>query len=158
MSEIHPAKQTSVAIQAIDASQTQLTHEHSVSLHRLRVAGINCLNSNDILSCWVDLRHLLESRNEEGYIRLWKIIIKEIGLNVSPDSSCHSSETGWFRLCFAHISDQTVQDSLNRIQRFMRRRSNQRYDEGGASQKKRLHADDDNEKFYWESIQVEVCG
>jgi 1-aminocyclopropane-1-carboxylate synthase len=40
-------------------------------------------------------------------------------LNVSPGSSCHCSEPGWFKFCFANMNDQTVQESLNRIQLFM---------------------------------------
>jgi 1-aminocyclopropane-1-carboxylate synthase len=116
----------------------------------LRDSGINCLNSNAGLFCWVDLRHLLRSHNEEGEIRLWKIILKEIGLNVSPGSSCHCSEPGWFRFCFANMTDQTVQESLNRIRRFLDcRRSNERYNEGVTNQKKQLQADDVNEKFHF---------
>ena len=98
----------------------------------------------------MDLRHLLRSHNEEGEIRLWKIILKEIGLNVSPGSSCHCSEPGWFRFCFANMTDQTVQESLNRIRRFLDcRRSNERYNEGVTNQKKQLQADDVNEKFHF---------
>eukprot|EP00253_Pinus_taeda_P033438 PITA_33438 len=109
----------------------RLQKRHEMFVSGLRVAGINCLNGNAGLFCWVDLRHLLQSRNEEGEIRLWKIILKEIGLNVSPGSACHCSEPGWFKFCFANMNDQTVQESLNRIQLFMeRQKSNQRNDRG----------------------------
>lgn len=94
----------------------------------LRVAGISCLKSNAGLFCWVDLRHLLQSPSQEGETRLWKIILKEIRLNVSPGSSCHCSEPGWFRFCFANMTNEIVQESLNRIQLFMQSWiSNQRY-------------------------------
>jgi 1-aminocyclopropane-1-carboxylate synthase len=97
----------------------RLRKRHEMFVSGLRVAGINCLNSNAGLFCWADLRHLLQSHDQEGEIRLWKIILKEIGLNVSPGSSCHCSEPGWFKFCFANMNDQTVQESLNRIQLFM---------------------------------------
>lgn len=97
----------------------RLRERHEMFVSGLRVAGINCLNSNTGLFCWVDLRHLLQFRNQEGEIILWKIILKEIGLNVSAGSSCHCGEPGWFRFCFANINDQTVQESLNRIHLFV---------------------------------------
>lgn len=105
----------------------RLRERHEMFVSGLRVAGINCLNSNAGLFCWVDLTHLLKSRNQEGEIMLWKIILKEIGLNVSAGSSCHCSEPGWFRFCFANMNDQTIQESLNRIQHFVEgKTSNQR--------------------------------
>jgi len=113
-----------------------LRKRHQMFLCGVRVAGINCLNSNDGFFCWVDLRHLLQSRNQEGAIRLWKIILKEFGSNVSPGSSWHCSDPGWFSFCFSYMSDQTVQESLNQIQLFMeRRRSNPIYDKERACQK-----------------------
>nr|ABM60749.1 ACC synthase [Picea engelmannii x Picea glauca] len=126
----------------------RLQKRHEMFVSGLRLAGINCLNSNGALFCWVDLRHLLESHDQEGEVILWKIVLKEIGLNVSPGSSCHCSEFGWFRFCFANMTDQIVKESLNRIQLFMKsRRSNQLYDEGGAYQKKPLNADEASEEF-----------
>jgi len=113
-----------------------LRKRHQMFLCGVRVAGINCLNSNDGFFCWVDLRHLLQSRNQEGAIRLWKIILEEFGSNVSPGSSWHCSDPGWFSFCFSYMSDQTVQESLNQIQLFMeRRRSNPIYDKERACQK-----------------------
>jgi len=113
-----------------------LRKRHQMFLCGVRVAGISCLNSNDGLFCWVDLRHLLQSRNQEGAIRLWKIILEEFGSNVSPGSSWHCSDPGWFSFCFSYMSDQTVQESLNQIQLSMeRRRSNPIYDKERACQK-----------------------
>eukprot|EP00253_Pinus_taeda_P028019 PITA_28019 len=123
----------------------RLRKRHEMFVSGLRVAGINCLDSNAGLFCWVDLRHLLQSCSEEGEILLWKIILKKIGLNVSPGSSCHCSEPGWFRFCFANMTEHTVKESLNRIQRFMEsRRSNQLYDDGRAYAK---NTDESNENF-----------
>lgn len=112
----------------------RLRKRHEMFVSGLRVAGINCLSSSAGLFCWVDLRHLLQSRSQEGEIRLWKIILKEIGLNVSPGSSCHCSEPGWFRFCFANMTDDTVKESMTRIQRFMESSTSndELYDDGRA--------------------------
>jgi len=141
----------------LEENSKRLQKRHEMFISGLRVADINCLNSHGGLFCWVDLRHLLQSCNQEGEIRLWKIILKEIGLNVSPGSSCHCSEPGWFRFCFANMTDQTVEESLNRIRLFTeKRRSNHLYDQGEAYRKTRLHADDLN--FTEKHSVIEVDG
>lgn len=75
----------------------RLRKRHEMFFSGLRLAGINCLDSNAGLFYWVDLRHFLQSPNPEGGISLWKTILKDIRLNVSPGSSFHCSESRWFR-------------------------------------------------------------
>eukprot|EP01018_Ginkgo_biloba_P009656 Gb_41627 [translate_table: standard] len=109
----------------IPENHKRLRERHTMIVAGLQRAGIECLKSNAALFCWVDLRHLLPTPNEDGELRLWQMILEEWGLNVSPGSSCHCIEPGWFRFCFANMNDQTLDISLKRIQRFMdsRRRS-----------------------------------
>ncbi|KAL5777536.1 hypothetical protein ACOSP7_010462 [Xanthoceras sorbifolium] len=85
----------------------------------LKMAGVRCLKSNAGLFCWVDMRHLLVSNTFEAEKELWKKIIFEVGLNISPGSSCHCTEPGWFRVCFANMSEDTLQVSLRRIKAFV---------------------------------------
>ena len=81
----------------------------------LRNAGIGCLKSNAGLFCWVDMRHLLSSNTFDAEMELWKRILREAGLNISPGASCHCSEPGWFRMCFANMSEDTLNLSMQRI-------------------------------------------
>nr|QSI83916.1 1-aminocyclopropane-1-carboxylic acid synthase 6 [Vitis pseudoreticulata] len=81
----------------------------------LRNAGIGCLKSNAGLFCWVDMRHLLSSNTFDAEMELWKKILREAGLNISPGASCHCSEPGWFRICFANMSEDTLNLSMQRI-------------------------------------------
>ncbi|KAL0379470.1 UNVERIFIED_CONTAM: 1-aminocyclopropane-1-carboxylate synthase [Sesamum angustifolium] len=43
---------------------------------------------------------------------LWKVIISDVKLNVSPGSSFHCHEPGWFRVCIANMDDETVEVHL----------------------------------------------
>ncbi|KAJ8762518.1 hypothetical protein K2173_007957 [Erythroxylum novogranatense] len=81
--------------------------------------GIRCLKSNAGLFCWVDMRQLLSSNTFEAEMELWKMMIYEVGLNISPGSSCHCSEPGWFRICFANLSEETLTLAVNRIRNFI---------------------------------------
>ncbi|OVA14570.1 Aminotransferase [Macleaya cordata] len=75
-------------------NQKRLKNRHNMLVEGLQNAGIDCLNSNAGLFCWVDMRHLLSSNTFEGEMELWKKIMYEVGLNISPGSSCHCSEPG----------------------------------------------------------------
>ncbi|XP_047319254.1 1-aminocyclopropane-1-carboxylate synthase-like [Impatiens glandulifera] len=81
--------------------------------------GIRCLESNGGLYCWMDLRNMLKNNTIEDEMELWKVIINDVKLNVSPGSSFHCKEPGWFRACFANMDDETVEIALVRIRKFV---------------------------------------
>ncbi|KAI8027980.1 1-aminocyclopropane-1-carboxylate synthase 1 [Camellia lanceoleosa] len=81
--------------------------------------GIHCLNSNAGLFCWMDLRPLLKEPTIKAEMALWHVMINNVKLNVSPGSSFHCTEAGWFRVCFANMDDDTAEIALQRIQKFV---------------------------------------
>ncbi|GFP91480.1 1-aminocyclopropane-1-carboxylate synthase [Phtheirospermum japonicum] len=98
----------------------RLANRHEMFTKGLEeMGGIKCLESNAGLFCWMDLRHLLKEPTFEGEMGLWRVIISDVKLNVSPGSSFHCHEPGWFRVCFANMDDETVQVALRRIRMFV---------------------------------------
>lgn len=85
----------------------------------LQKAGINCLKSNAGLFCWVDMRGLLRSNTFEAEMELWKKIVYDVRLNISPGLSCHCTEPGWFRVCFANMSGETLNLAMQRLKAFV---------------------------------------
>lgn len=102
----------------MDENKRRLKKRKQILVTGLRNAGIRCLKSNAGLFCWVDMRHLLSSATFEAENELWKRILYQIGLNISPGSSCHCSEPGWFRICFANMSQEALQVAMRRIKIF----------------------------------------
>ncbi|KAK3010200.1 hypothetical protein RJ639_011951 [Escallonia herrerae] len=94
-------------------------NSHQLLTKGLEQVGITCLPSNAGLFVWMDLRSLLKEATIEGEIALWHVIIKEVKLNVSPGSSFHCAEPGWFRVCFANMDLKTMEVSLQRIREFI---------------------------------------
>lgn len=94
-------------------------HQHFTG--ELSRVGIECLKSNAGLFVWMDLRHLLEEVTKEGELKLWRVIINDVKINVSPGSSFHCAEPGWFRVCFANMDNETVEVALQRIRSFVSR-------------------------------------
>jgi 1-aminocyclopropane-1-carboxylate synthase len=103
----------------IKENQKRLKRRMEMLVSGLRGAGIGCLNSNAGLFCWVDMRHLLSSDTFEAEKELSKRILFEVGLNISPGSSCHCCEPGWFRMCFANMSQETLKVAIRRIKAFV---------------------------------------
>ncbi|KAJ8766703.1 hypothetical protein K2173_005314 [Erythroxylum novogranatense] len=106
----------------IKTNRERLMKRYNMIIEGLRSAGIECLKGNAGLFCWMNLSQLLAEPTREGELVLWKSILREVKLNISPGSSCHCSEPGWFRVCFANMSEQTLEVALNRLQNFMDQR------------------------------------
>ncbi|KAA8520683.1 hypothetical protein F0562_015045 [Nyssa sinensis] len=101
-------------------SSKRLANRHQIFTKGLEQVGISCLKSNAGLFVWMDLRPLLKEATFEAEMVLWRVIINNVKLNVSPGSSFHCVEPGWFRVCFANMDDMTVDVALQRIRKFVR--------------------------------------
>ncbi|KAG2291185.1 hypothetical protein Bca52824_037854 [Brassica carinata] len=75
-------------------NQIRLKNRHDKLVSGLEAVGIECLKSNAGLFCWVKI-------------------------NISPGSSCHCNEPGWFRVCFANMSEETLKVALIRLKMFV---------------------------------------
>ncbi|XP_071708277.1 1-aminocyclopropane-1-carboxylate synthase-like [Rutidosis leptorrhynchoides] len=106
-------------VKFINESRTRLENRHDMFTRELAQVGIGSLESNAGLFFWMDLRRFLKESTFESEMAFWRIIINEIKLNVSPGSSFHCSEPGWFRVCFANMDDETVTVAVSRITSFV---------------------------------------
>ncbi|XP_068636153.1 1-aminocyclopropane-1-carboxylate synthase-like [Aristolochia californica] len=100
-------------------SARRLAMRHKLFTAGLSQVGIDYLKGNAGLFIWMDLRKLLKEPTFEGEMVLWRTIIHNVKLNVSPGSSFHCAEPGWFRVCFANMDDDTMEVALQRIRKFM---------------------------------------
>ena len=103
----------------VHANRARLRERHDHVVAGLARAGVACLRSNAGLFVWVDMRPLLDESTVAGELRLWRRVIAEAMLNISPGSSCHCSEPGWFRVCFANMSLETLDVALRRLSCFV---------------------------------------
>nr|XP_043624475.1 1-aminocyclopropane-1-carboxylate synthase [Erigeron canadensis] len=99
----------------------RLSKRHKVFTQGLEKEGISCLKSNAGLFVWMDLRRLLKAPTYDEEMVLWKMIVNDVKLNVSPGSSFQCAEPGWFRVCFANMDDETVEVALDRIHDFVKK-------------------------------------
>ncbi|XP_073029640.1 1-aminocyclopropane-1-carboxylate synthase-like [Primulina eburnea] len=116
-------------------SAIRLANQHDLFTKGLEEMGIKCLESNAGVYVWMDLRPLLKEATFEGEMDLWRVIISDVKLNVSPGSSFHCHEPGWFRVCFANMDIKTMRIALARIRKFVVRENDQ-VPQQGMKQKK----------------------
>ncbi|XP_031108725.1 1-aminocyclopropane-1-carboxylate synthase-like [Ipomoea triloba] len=99
----------------IKQSSERLRRRHESFTRGLAQVGIETLQSNGGLFVWMNLRNLHKEPTFAAELELWKMIINEMKLNVSPGCSFHCHEAGWFRVCFANMDDETMRVALMRI-------------------------------------------
>ncbi|KAI3424592.1 Aminotran_1_2 domain-containing protein [Psidium guajava] len=101
----------------ISENRARIMNRKQMLVSGLKDLGISCLNSNAGLFCWVDMKKLLKSNTFKAEMELWRRLIYEVGWNVSPGSSFHCVEPGWFRVCFANMDERTMTVALRRLRR-----------------------------------------
>ncbi|KAI3851095.1 hypothetical protein MKW98_010498 [Papaver atlanticum] len=113
------SSQTQNLLAAMLSDPKKIEEKISANYDGLRKAGIECLEGNAGLFCWMNLSPFLKSSTIESELILWNCMVNEVKLNIAPGSSCHCDEPGWFRVCFANMSEETLQVVLKRIYKFM---------------------------------------
>ncbi|KAE8671777.1 1-aminocyclopropane-1-carboxylate synthase [Hibiscus syriacus] len=102
----------------ISESRELLFKRHKYFTWSLSQVGIGSLKSmRGCLYGWICANYS-KTRHSK---RKWSCggFINEVKLNVSPGSSFHCDEPGWFRVCFANMDDSTMQVALSRIRSFV---------------------------------------
>ncbi|KAK9103104.1 hypothetical protein Sjap_020358 [Stephania japonica] len=99
----------------IRTNRERLRRRYEMTIEGLRRAGIECLKGNAGLFCWMNLSPFLDKNTREGELALWNTMVHEVKLNISPGSSSHCSEPGWFRMFFANMSEQTLEGAMKKM-------------------------------------------
>lgn len=103
----------------LEITKKRLQKRQRMLVNGLEKAEIKCHKGNAGLFYWANMRHLLGGNTFESEMELWRKILLEVRLNVSLGQSCHCSEPGWFRVCFANMFKPTLDLAMQRLKAFV---------------------------------------
>jgi aspartate/methionine/tyrosine aminotransferase len=96
--------------------RSRLAYSYSAVTTALDAAGIPYVPADAGLFVLCDLRGFLAEPTWDAERSLWKMIIDEANVNLTPGSACHIDEPGFMRLCFAAEPADVVVGAVERIQ------------------------------------------
>jgi aspartate/methionine/tyrosine aminotransferase len=67
----------------------------------------------------LDLRRFLDSPTWDAEHELWRRMVDDARVNLTPGAACHVGEPGFFRLCYAGLPTAAVEVGAQRIARLL---------------------------------------
>ena len=108
---------------AVDAHVAGMQHKLGQAYRRatgaLDAVGVAYLPAEAALFLICDLRAYLDAPTWEAERALWRRILEEANVNLTPGEACRISEPGFFRLCYASESSEAVQNAIERLGRVL---------------------------------------
>ncbi|MEZ4647625.1 MAG: aminotransferase class I/II-fold pyridoxal phosphate-dependent enzyme [Candidatus Eisenbacteria bacterium] len=101
----------------VHAMRHDLREAHSAVTAALRSAGIAHIPAEAAFFLLLDLREYLEDTSFAAEDRLWRRLLDEANVNLTPGSACRIAEPGFFRLCYAGVPLDAVRVAIERIGR-----------------------------------------
>ena len=92
----------------------RLTCAVEIAKEALSSAGIHVAPSDGGLCLWLDLGTYLSSHDAVGELKLYKQLLMEHRVHVSPGGGLFCNEPGFYRICFSH-DEATLREGLRRL-------------------------------------------
>lgn len=103
----------------LDENRSVLREALGRTTGALEAAAIRYVPAEAAFFVVCDLREFLTSPTWQGERDLWRRILDETQVNLTPGSACRVHEPGFFRLCYAAMPTDVVVEGVERIGRLL---------------------------------------
>ena len=103
----------------VQRMQDLLGRSYSRVTAALEAEGIPYVDAAAGFFLLVDLRRYLNAPTWEEEHRLWRRLLDEASVNLTPGAACHNGEPGFMRLCFASVPGDVAAAGVKRIGRVL---------------------------------------
>ena len=105
----------------IEAMQSRLREAYRRTTAALDGAGIRYQPAEAGFFVLCDMRSFMDEVTWEEEDRLWRRILEEANVNLTPGAACHVGEPGFMRLCFAAEPTDVIVSGVQRLGRVVER-------------------------------------
>jgi aspartate/methionine/tyrosine aminotransferase len=102
-------------VRYLDEMRSRLNTSYRATTSALDAAGIPYIYAEAGLFLLADFRQFVGEPTWMGEHVLWRRILDEANVNLTPGSACHVGEPGFMRICFATEQPEIVASAINRI-------------------------------------------
>ncbi|MCO4744813.1 MAG: aminotransferase class I/II-fold pyridoxal phosphate-dependent enzyme [Proteobacteria bacterium] len=99
----------------VQGMRSRLGEAHRTVTAHLAAHDVACVPSEAAFFVLVDLRAHLDEPTWQAEEDLWRWLLDEANLNLTPGVALRSEHPGLFRLCFASVPPATLQVGMNRL-------------------------------------------
>lgn len=110
----------------VSENKRRLRNSYELLTSHLEAAQVKYMPACAAMFCWLDLRSLLTEPTFEAENRLWREIMDEARIVLTPGEACHYAEPGFFRACYASMSPDCLEEACRGLSAFVSRKRKKR--------------------------------
>lgn len=116
----------------VSENKRRLKNSYETLTSCLEAAQVNYMPACAAMFCWLDLRSLLSAPTFAAEDSLWREIMNDSKIVLTPGEACHYAEPGFFRACYASMPPESLEAACASLSAFVaqkRRRKRKAEDE-----------------------------